>query len=177
DKETHQIFLEPEGLDTNEIYVNGMSTSMPIDVQMAVIASIPGLERAEMIRPGYAIEYDAVDARELDHRLEVKKLPGLFLAGQINGTSGYEEAAGQGLIAGINAARTVRAEAPVVIPRGQGYLGVLIDDLVTTSLILPLTGVSLLTASLSHLDVSQSVMPPATFATSQTALTIMPGIS
>src|SRR6202012_784819 len=89
DKESHQIFLEPEGLDTNEIYVNGMSTSMPIDVQAAVVASIPGLENAEMIRPGYAIEYDAVDARELDHRLEVKKLPGLFLAGQINGTSGY----------------------------------------------------------------------------------------
>jgi len=131
DKETHQIFLEPEGLDTNEIYVNGMSTSMPIDVQAAVIASIPGLEDAEMIRPGYAIEYDAVDARELDHRLEVKKLPGLFLAGQINGTSGYEEAAGQGLIAGINAARTVRGEAPVIIPRNQGYIGIMIDDLIT----------------------------------------------
>jgi tRNA uridine 5-carboxymethylaminomethyl modification enzyme len=131
DKETHQIFLEPEGLDTNEIYVNGMSTSMPIDVQAAVIASIPGLEDAEMIRPGYAIEYDAVDARELDHRLEVKKLPGLFLAGQINGTSGYEEAAGQGLIAGINAARTVQGEAPVVIPRNQGYIGIMIDDLIT----------------------------------------------
>ena len=112
DKETHQIFLEPEGLDTNEIYVNGMSTSMPIDVQAAVIASIPGLENAEMIRPGYAIEYDAVDARELDHRLEVKKLPGLFLAGQINGTSGYEEAAGQGLIAGINAAQTILGQTP-----------------------------------------------------------------
>ncbi len=131
DKETHQIFLEPEGLDTNEIYVNGMSTSMPIDVQAAVIASIPGLENAEMIRPGYAIEYDAVDARELDHRLEVKKLPGLFLAGQINGTSGYEEAAGQGLMAGINAARTIRGEAPVVIPRNQGYIGIMIDDLIT----------------------------------------------
>jgi tRNA uridine 5-carboxymethylaminomethyl modification enzyme len=131
DKETHQIFLEPEGLDTNEIYVNGMSTSMPIDVQSAVIASIPGLENAEMIRPGYAIEYDAVDARELDHRLEVKKLPGLFLAGQINGTSGYEEAAGQGLIAGINAARTVRGEAPVIIPRNEGYIGIMIDDLIT----------------------------------------------
>ena len=131
DKETHQIFLEPEGLDTNEIYVNGMSTSMPIDVQAAVIASIPGLENAEMIRPGYAIEYDAVDARELDHRLEVKKLPGLFLAGQINGTSGYEEAAGQGLIAGINAAQTVRGEAPVIIPRNQGYIGIMIDDLIT----------------------------------------------
>jgi len=131
DKETHQIFLEPEGLDTNEIYVNGMSTSMPVDVQTAVVASIPGLENADMIRPGYAIEYDAVDARELDHRLEVRKLPGLFLAGQINGTSGYEEAAGQGLIAGINAAQTIRVAAPVIIPRTQGYLGIMIDDLIT----------------------------------------------
>ena len=131
DKTAHQIFLEPEGLDTNEIYVNGMSTSMPIDVQAAVIGSIPGLEQAEMIRPGYAIEYDAVDARELDHRLEVRKLPGLFLAGQINGTSGYEEAAGQGLMAGINAARTVQGLAPVVIPRSEGYIGIMIDDLIT----------------------------------------------
>jgi tRNA uridine 5-carboxymethylaminomethyl modification enzyme len=131
DKESHQIFLEPEGLDTNEIYVNGMSTSMPTDVQAAVVASIPGLENAEMIRPGYAIEYDAVDARELDHRLEVKKLPGLFLAGQINGTSGYEEAAGQGLIAGINAARTILGKSPVIIPRSQAYIGIMIDDLIT----------------------------------------------
>ncbi len=132
DKETHQIFLEPEGLDTNEIYVNGMSTSMPIDVQAAVVASIPGLENAEMIRPGYAIEYDAVDARELDHRLEVKKLPGLFLAGQINGTSGYEEAAGQwSHRPGINAAQTILGKPPVIIPRSQGYIGIMIDDLIT----------------------------------------------
>lgn len=131
DKESHQLFLEPEGLDTNEIYVNGMSTSMPIDVQVRMIASISGLEEAEMIRPGYAIEYDAVDARELEHTLEVRKLPGLFLAGQINGTSGYEEAAGQGLMAGINAAQKVRGGAAVVLPRSEAYIGIMIDDLVT----------------------------------------------
>ena len=131
DKETHQLFLEPEGVDTNEIYVNGMSTSLPIDVQAAIIASIPGLEEAEMIRPGYAIEYDAVDARELDHRLEVKALPGLFLAGQINGTSGYEEAAGQGLMAGINAAQTILGRESIQLPRSQAYLGIMVDDLIT----------------------------------------------
>src|SRR6202167_703424 len=131
DKLRHQIFLEPEGLDTNEVYVNGLSTSMPIDVQLAMVASIPGLETAEMIRPGYAIEYDAVDARELDHRLEVRKLPGLFLAGQINGTSGYEEAGCQGLMAGVNAARRVGKQEPVIIGRTQGYTGILIDDLIS----------------------------------------------
>lgn len=130
DKSRHQIFLEPEGLDTYEVYVNGMSTSMPTDVQVAMIASVPGLEQAEMIRPGYAIEYDAIDPRELDHSLEVKSLRGLFLAGQINGTSGYEEAACQGLIAGLSAALCIRSKPPVQVSRTEGYVGILIDDLI-----------------------------------------------
>ena len=131
DKTRHQIFLEPEGLDTYEVYVNGMSTSMPIDVQEAVVASVPGLENAEMIRPGYAIEYAAIDPRELSHSLEVTSIEGLFLAGQINGTSGYEEAACQGLLAGLNAAARVGGGEPVVLQRTEGYAGILVDDLIT----------------------------------------------
>src|SRR5271168_362725 len=131
DKEQHQFFLEPEGLDTHEVYVNGMSTSLPMEVQSEIVHSIPGLENAEMLRPGYAIEYDAIDPTELDRSLGVKQIPRLFLAGQINGTSGYEEAACQGLMAGINAALLVRGEAPFTLDRTEAYTGILIDDLIS----------------------------------------------
>lgn len=134
DKERHQIFLEPEGLHTQEIYVNGVSSSLPFDVQLAFIRSIPALRNAEIMRPAYAIEYDYVVSGQMDASLECRSIEGLFLAGQINGTSGYEEAAGQGIIAGINAANKVLGRPPLILKRSEAYIGVMIDDLITKGL-------------------------------------------
>jgi len=136
-RERHQIFLEPEGIHADEIYVNGYSMSLPADVQARIVHALPGLEDAEIMRPGYAVEYDFIQPTELDRALQAHRVPGLFLAGQINGTSGYEEAGAQGLLAGINAARLVRGELPVRLGREQAYIGVLVDDLTTRGCLEP----------------------------------------
>jgi tRNA uridine 5-carboxymethylaminomethyl modification enzyme len=137
DRERHQLFLEPEGLDVEEVYVNGFSMSLPTETQRELIRALPGLESAEMLRPGYAVEYDFVQPTELRSSLETHRISGLFFAGQINGTSGYEEAAGQGLVAGLNAGLRVQRREPLVFGRDEAYLGIMVDDLVTKGCLEP----------------------------------------